>query len=89
MPSANVHQILLEILAKFDGDLRVTAAFLEWCYKASNPPFRASQDVIEWANKAAAPDMLAAQVIIEVIRGSRRAIWYTDEAADSSAWFAF
>jgi hypothetical protein len=84
---ADVYQVLLETLARYKAEARVSQTMVEYTNKCTNPPTRASQTMIEYINKASLPAARASQVIIEVINGTRRVRWYTDEA--SAVPFAF
>ena len=82
-------QLLLEILAAFDGDSRATQTIIEIIERADsvNIYSRVTEVIIEVMERATSPDCRVTQVIIEVLQGNVFVDSYVDESADTD--FAF
>ena len=86
---ATIYQMLLEVLAAFDGSARASQLALEYIHKAAPPNALCAQEVIELINKSNSRKALCAQEVIEVIRGRAALNAYVDECQGNGYPFAF
>lgn len=86
---ATIYQMLLEVLAAFDGSARSSQLALEYINKATDPNAICAQEVIEVSNQSISRKVLCAQEVIEVIRGRAALNAYVDECQGNGYPFAF
>ena len=91
MASTNgtIYQLLLEVLAAFDGSARATQIALEIIDKATDPTALVTQEVIEVVNESISRRAIVTQEVIEVIRGRAAMNAYVDECQQNGYPFAF
>ena len=89
LTDATIYQMLIEVLAAFDGSARGSQLALEYINKANDPNAICSNEVIEVSNQSSTRRAICTQEVIEVIRGRAALNAYVDECQQNGYPFAF